>query len=56
MANEPEPDVEEISRENRNMWIAVAVIVLIIAGGMGVNMLIHHDTNPDAAEMSVPSK
>jgi hypothetical protein len=32
----------------RAMWIASAVIVLIILGGMGINMLIHHDTSTDS--------
>lgn len=56
MTNQPEPNRQDIGKENRNMWIAVGVIVLIMAGGMGINMLVHHDTNPDAAEMSTPSK
>ena len=38
------------------MWIAVGVIVLIIVGGMGINMLVHHETNADTVETSSPPK
>ena len=44
-----EDDVTEISdaqrnkREQRAMWIFSAVIVLLILGGMGANMLFHKD-------------
>ena len=34
------------------MWIAVGVIVLIIVGGMGINMLVHKETSADTIEMS----
>ena len=54
MANQPEPNREEVSKENRYMWIAVAVIVLIMAGGMGVNMLVHHDAATGSVETSAP--
>jgi hypothetical protein len=30
-------------REQRAMWIFSAAIVLLILGGMGANMLFHHD-------------
>jgi hypothetical protein len=56
MTNQPEPDEQQISKENRYMWIAVAVIVLIIAGGMGINMMIHHENSPDTIETSAPQK
>jgi hypothetical protein len=56
MTNQPEPNPEEVSNENKYMWIAVAVIVLIIAGGMGINMLVHHETNADTVETSAPQK
>jgi hypothetical protein len=56
MANESEPNPADVSRENRYMWIAVAVIVLVMAGGMGVNMLVHHDTNASPTETSAPSE
>ena len=50
-------DENEInSNETRNMWIAVAVIVAILLGGMGINMLIHHDTIIDAAQTSEPQQ
>jgi hypothetical protein len=38
-------DQNDDKREMRLMWIASAVVVLIILGGMGINMLFHHDTN-----------
>jgi flagellar basal body-associated protein FliL len=38
----------EISNENRNMWIAVGVIVVLLAGGMGINALVHKE--PMSAE------
>jgi hypothetical protein len=50
MANQSEPNTEEISRENRYMWIAVGIIVVILAGGMGINMLVHKDTVAAPAE------
>ena len=34
------------------MWIAVGVIVLIILGGMGINMLVHKETSAETIEMS----
>ena len=34
------------------MWIAVGVIVLIMAGGMGINMLVHRDTSTNPVETS----
>ena len=33
------------------MWIAVGVIVLVIMGGMGINMLVHHETSAETIEM-----
>jgi flagellar basal body-associated protein FliL len=53
MSNQDEN--EGISKENRNMWIAVGVIVVLLAGGMGVNMLVHHDTGTGEAQTSSPS-
>jgi len=57
MANQNQPDTNE-DEANRNetkmMWIAVGVIVLIIVGGMGVNMLVHHDTSASTVETSSP--
>jgi hypothetical protein len=40
------------SNETKYMWIAVAVIAVIILGGMGINMLVHHETSGEAIEMS----
>lgn len=41
-------------REQRAMWIFSAVIVLIILGGMGANMLFHQDksTGTDISSQS----
>jgi hypothetical protein len=47
------PTEEEVnSNENKYMWIAVGVIVVVILGGMGINMLVHKDTSADTVEMS----
>jgi len=57
MANQNQPDSNEddVNRnETKMMWIAVGVIVLIIVGGMGVNMLVHHDTSASTVETSSP--
>ena len=43
---------EEASNENKYMWIAVGVIVVVILGGMGINMLVHQETSADTIEMS----
>jgi hypothetical protein len=40
----------EIGNENRNMWIAVGVIVVLLVGGMGINALVHKE--PVSAEAS----
>ena len=56
MANQNQPKTgedEANSNETKMMWIAVGVIVLIIVGGMGINMLIHQDTSA-AVETSAP--
>ena len=57
MANEDKSDsnnnnANEARSDNRMMWISTAVIILILLGGMGINMLIHHDT---PVETSSPS-
>ena len=39
-------------REMRMMWIASAAVVLVILAGMGINMLMHHDTNAATPETS----
>jgi hypothetical protein len=43
-------DQNDDKREMRMMWIATAVVVLVILGGMGINMLVHHDTNAATLE------
>ena len=43
---------EQARNENKYMWIAVGVIVVIILGGMGVNMLVHQETSAETVEMS----
>ena len=57
MANQNQPNTNEddaARNETKMMWIAVAVIVLIIVGGMGINMLVHHDTSASTVETSSP--
>jgi flagellar basal body-associated protein FliL len=58
MANQNQPNVneDEARSETKMMWIAVGVIVLIIVGGMGINMMIHHDTNASTVETSSPQQ
>ena len=38
--------------EMRMMWIGAAVVVVVILGAMGINMLVHHDTNAATPETS----
>ena len=47
---------DEASNENKYMWIAVGVIVVVILGGMGINMLVHHETNAETVETSSPQR
>jgi hypothetical protein len=49
-------DQERDKREMRIMWIFSAVIVLMILGGMGANMLFHHDTSSDTLDLSSQSR
>jgi hypothetical protein len=44
------PDEHDNKREMRMMWIFSAAVVLLILGAMGINMLVHHDTNAAPAE------
>jgi len=53
MTNQDKENIEK--SDNRMMWIATAVIVLILVGGMGANMLFHHDTIANSADGSAPS-
>ena len=48
-----DPNTEK--SEMRIMWIASAVLVLILLGGMGINMLMHHDTSAATPETSTQS-
>jgi hypothetical protein len=53
MAIQDKPGVKEpvLDRsDDRYMWIAVAIIVVGLLGGMGINMLVHHDTNTETIE------
>ena len=54
--NQPNTNEDEARNETKMMWIAVGVIVLIIVGGMGINMLTHHDTNASTVETSSPQQ
>jgi len=50
MADKTEPD------DTRLMWIAGLAIIVLLVGGMGINMLIHQDSNAQPAEVSNPAK
>jgi hypothetical protein len=50
MADKTEPD------DTRLMWIAGLAIIVLLIGGMGINMLIHQDSNAQPAEVSNPAK
>jgi flagellar basal body-associated protein FliL len=55
MTNQAEPETN--GNENRNMWIAVGVIVVLLVGGMGVNALVHKEpVSAESAQSSDPSK
>jgi hypothetical protein len=59
MANQDKPSVNEpeIDRsDDRYMWIAVGVIVIGLLGGMGINMLVHHETNAETIETTGSSQ
>jgi hypothetical protein len=45
-------DQHNDKREMRMMWIASAAVVFVILAGMGINMLMHHDTNAATPETS----
>jgi hypothetical protein len=47
---------EANSNETRNMWIAVAVVVVLLLGGMGVNKLVHHDAVPETTQAGSSSQ
>jgi len=52
MADQDEKDAS--SNEMKYMWIAVAVVVVILLGGMGINMLVHQETNAGTVETGNP--
>jgi hypothetical protein len=59
MANQDKPSVNEPEidrRDDRYMWIAVGVIVIGLLGGMGINMLVHHDTSAETIETTGSSQ
>jgi hypothetical protein len=43
------PDQNDDKRETRMMLIFSVAVVLLILGAMGINVLIHHDTNAATA-------
>jgi hypothetical protein len=55
MASQDKPNASNEEYNDRNetkyMWIAVGVIVVVILGGMGINMLVHHETSAETIEM-----
>jgi hypothetical protein len=56
IASQDEPNVHQseeynATNETKYMWIAVGVIVVIMLGGMGINMLVHHETNAEPVEI-----
>jgi hypothetical protein len=48
MANQPDPSTEK--GEMRVMWIGSLVIVLLLLGAMGINMLMTHNTSTGTVE------
>ena len=55
MAEQNESDIKKKdNQEMRMMWVAVGLIVIILVGGMGINMLVHHETSANPAEISSP--
>ncbi|HZO47982.1 MAG TPA: hypothetical protein VFB68_18945 [Xanthobacteraceae bacterium] len=59
MTNQDKPSVNEhqVDRsDDRYMWIAVGVIVIGLLGGMGINMLVHHESNAETIETTGASQ
>jgi hypothetical protein len=61
MSSQDKPNVSQSeeyddAKETKYMWIAVGLIVLVMVGGMGINMLIHHETSAQPVEMSAPQQ
>jgi flagellar basal body-associated protein FliL len=53
MADQRDPNTEK--SEMRVMWIGSIVIVLLLLGAMGINMLIAHGTSTSSTEASFQS-
>jgi len=56
MTDQENQDVEAETKSMRAMWIASAAIVVLIVGAMGINMLIHHDTNAGTVDTGISSQ
>jgi hypothetical protein len=59
MANQDKPSVNEneVDRsDDRYMRIAVGVIMIGLLGGMGINMLVHHESNAETIETTGASQ
>jgi hypothetical protein len=56
MASQDKPNESDEEYNDTNemkyMWIAVGVIVMVILGGMGINMLVHKESSAETVEMS----
>jgi flagellar basal body-associated protein FliL len=50
MADKSEAD------DSRLLWISGLAIIVLLIGGMGINMLVHHDSEAQPAEVSIPAK
>ena len=50
MADEPETASNNSARDDKLMFVAAFVIVLVMLGGMGINMLVHKETNAGTVE------
>ncbi len=50
MTNRDEQKIEKSG--NLAMWITTAVIILVLVGGMGINYLMHRDTNTGPTDTS----
>jgi hypothetical protein len=53
MADQKDPNTEK--SEMRVMWIGSIVIVLLLLGAMGINMLMTHDTGAGSTQTSSQS-
>ena len=50
MADQPETASSSSGRDDKLMFVAAFVIVLVMLGGMGINMLVHKETNAGTVE------